>query len=411
MANLGNDDLEEEVMEEMMEEVDADHVLEDFEYLPVKTEFLGATHAHPRFEKYANFPGLVKLKKDIGLSDVVKQYVLPFLPAKSLCRFKAVSKEWNQWISNPFLAHLQTTHFKDISGLLCQSPGLDPSFISFNQDAYGIPTPSLEFLPELVNIRTTCNGLFCCQSVFEFGYYICNPVTKEWHVLPEPNFFHGPETAVALVFEPTTLSFSAHYELVCAVPVNQNYVSIFFFEIYSSRSKSWRTAETICSEPEVLKLSINGFYMEGFVYWTSVSGAILVFDFKDEQYGILPLPAGSGPHGALTQMHGELCYMLPQVQDGECLIGVYGNLDMSLKCVIPIKPEVLGETFSDCRVLTCVNSDILIILLPNKVIAYHVKAQKMQVVSKVGTEGFQNCLPYINSLAAVAWHPTANLNG
>lgn len=142
--------------------------------------------------------------------------------------------------------------------------------------------------------------------------------------------------------------------------------------------------------------------MNGFVYWTSLSGAILVFDLKDEQYGILPLPAGSGPHGALTQMHGELCYMLPQIQDGECLIGVHGNLDMSLKCVIPVEHEVLGETFSDCRVLTCVNSDILIILLPNKVIAYHVKAQKMQVVSEAGTEGFQNCLPYINSLVAVA---------
>lgn len=41
MANLGNDDLEEEVMEE----VDADQVLGDFEYLPVKTEFPGASHA------------------------------------------------------------------------------------------------------------------------------------------------------------------------------------------------------------------------------------------------------------------------------------------------------------------------------------------------------------------------------
>lgn len=333
------------------------------------------------------------------------EHVLPFLPAKSLCRFKAVSKEWNRWISSPFLAHLQTTHFKDISGLICQSPGSDPSFISFNQDAYGIPSPSFNFLPQLVNIRTTCNGLVCCQSVFEVGnffYYICNPVTKEWHELPKPNFFHGPETAVALVFEPSALGFSAHYEVVCAVPVDQTDVSIIFFEIYSSRSKSWRTTETICSEPDVLKLSINGFYMKGFVYWTSLSGAILVFDLKDEQYGTLPLPAGSGPHGALTQMHGELCYMLPQIQDGECLIGVHGNLDMSLKCVIPVEHEVLGETFSDCRVLTCVNSDILIILLPNKVIAYHVKAQKMQVVSEAGTEGFQNCLPYINSLVAVA---------
>lgn len=43
MANLGNDNLEEEVMEETTEEENADYVLDDFDNLPVNTRFLGST--------------------------------------------------------------------------------------------------------------------------------------------------------------------------------------------------------------------------------------------------------------------------------------------------------------------------------------------------------------------------------
>ncbi|KAJ4714432.1 F-box protein [Melia azedarach] len=420
MANLENQYLKEEM-------IDDDYVLVDFEDLPEKKssarnssqevdfdnlpEKQGLVRnisgeniydANPSSKKCAKFPWHIKLKEDISLSDVVKEHVLPFLPAKALCRFRAVSTEWNKWISGPFLCHKQTTNFKDISGLICQSPGSDPSFISFNQDAYGIPRPSLRFLPEHVSIRSTCNGLVCCQSCsLWYLYYICNPVTKKWKALPNSNLNHGPETAIALAFEPTTFNFAAHYELVCAVPVSLNDISVVYFEIYSSRSNTWRIADTVCSEMDALKPDNSGFYMKGVVYWKTLFGVVLAFDLKNEQYGILRLPASSGLDGAFTQMHGELCYMLPQTEDGECLITVYGNLDMSLKYVIPLKPEIVGATVSDCQVLTCVNDDILIILLRSKVIAYHVKAQKVELLSQVRPEGFGNCLPYINTLVPV----------
>lgn len=50
----------------------------------------------------------------------------------------------------------------------------------------------------------------------------------------------------------------------------------------------------------------------------------------------------------------------------------YGNLNMILQFVISLKPEVVGGiNDSDCHVLKWVNTDMLIIVLPNKVIAYH----------------------------------------
>lgn len=52
-------------------------------------------------ESCAQFPGHIK-QEDIKIEDVVRQYALCFLPAKSICRFRTVSKEWLKWIDSPF---------------------------------------------------------------------------------------------------------------------------------------------------------------------------------------------------------------------------------------------------------------------------------------------------------------------
>lgn len=70
---------------------------------------------------------------------------------------RSCSKEWNQWISVIFLLTCKLSSSKTFlgSGLVRQSPDLEPSFISFNQDVYGTPGPSPKFLPERVLIRVT----------------------------------------------------------------------------------------------------------------------------------------------------------------------------------------------------------------------------------------------------------------
>ncbi|KAJ6990025.1 F-box protein [Populus alba x Populus x berolinensis] len=351
-------------------------------------------------ESCAQFPGHIK-QEDIKIEDVVRQYALCFLPAKSICRFKTVSKEWLKWIDSPFFSHKQTNHFKHVSGLFCQFPGESPSFISFNPVAYGVSSPSLCFLPEPVDVRTSCNGLLGCQSrLGDDAYYICNPVTKEWRVVPKPTLYHGPETAIALAFEPDVLKFGAQYELVCAVTLPDR--AALLFEIYSSRTNSWRVCTAMCLELDALPLNGDGFYIRGFVFWETQSGAVLGFDLKEEEYGILRLPPSSNPTGALTELRGELCYLLPHKDDDAWSIEVYGNMDMSLRRVIPLHSEVLGHLVDgQCRALAFVNDDTIIIALGMKVIAYHVIAHKMERVSDARTDGFVRYLPYVNSLAPV----------
>ncbi|KAK6288037.1 hypothetical protein POUND7_014216 [Theobroma cacao] len=350
-------------------------------------------------EAYARSPMLTNMKKEVRIEDVLRDHVLHFLPAKTLCKFRTVSRGWDQWISSPFFAHIQTTYFKNISGLFFQLPGEDPSFISFNQDAYGMPDPSLKFLPEPVNIRTSCNGLLCCQSVGDNVYYICNPVTKQWKMLPRPNMYHGAEAAMVLVFEPHPLNFNETYELVCAVTFPDH--PVVYFEIYSSRSSSWRVSDTICCELDCLDLLSGGYYMKGVVYWKASSGVILAFNLRNEQYGILPLPLSSREYGALTVMHGELCYILPCLIFDKYNIYIYGNMDMRLKTVLQFTCDDVGSTYGVCRALPGANDDILMLVLGTRVIAYHVREQKLEVICTMTADSCTGYLPYVNSLVSV----------
>ncbi|KAK9930388.1 hypothetical protein M0R45_027427 [Rubus argutus] len=121
-----------------------------------------------------DFPGEKKVDEKMDNNDITIEYVLPSLPAKALCKFRSVAKQWDQVHS-----------FVNISGLFL-------SFVSLNRDASGTSGPSLGFLPEPVAIRMTYNGMLCCESCNgENTNYICNPVIKEWTVLPKSMSYHG----------------------------------------------------------------------------------------------------------------------------------------------------------------------------------------------------------------------------
>ncbi|XP_028051390.1 F-box protein At5g07610-like isoform X2 [Camellia sinensis] len=348
------------------------------------------------------FPAHVK-RKDTEIKDVVKNHVLPFLPAKSLIRFRTISKDWDKWISSPFLAHAQSYSFQKVSGFFCQPGDCTPTFITLDQHAYGIPSTSLEFLPEPTVIRSSCNGLLLCQGHDgENVYYICNPVNKEWRVLPRPNYYHQSEPAIVLAFEPWELNIAAHFELICAFPLID--VPIVYFEIYSSEKRSWRCSTASCIELGELTTLKGGFYMKGMVYWETSSGNVLAFDMKNEICGILPLPCVSGEGGVLAQRQGELCYVQARYQKGnDYAIAIYAGMEMSLKHNIAVKIErdQGGLTHHQCRALACVNDDVVMILVGMVVYSYHLREQKVEVISRRQDFGGRY-LPYVNSLVLLA---------
>ncbi|KAJ7944305.1 F-box protein [Quillaja saponaria] len=255
----------------------------------------------------------------MDLKDILREHALVFLPAKSLFRFKGVCRDWKLQISTPFFAHNQSNTFHDFSGFFCQSLSGPLFFIPVDPNAHGVPDQSLSFLPEPVDIRTSCNGLLCCQSRNgDKVYYICNPVTKQWKTLPKHNADHGCDPAVVLAFEPSLLNFVAEYKLLCAFQ-SPDFDDAYEFEIYSSAEGSWRISGEIHFGNQFRKLiPTSGISVNGIVYWQTTQSHLFAFDLAIERSQIL-----YGETGTLGVMDGKLC--VTSIQNGVLVVKMLSN--------------------------------------------------------------------------------------
>lgn len=293
------------------------------------------------------FPAYSKRKQDMNIQDVVKDSVLRFLPAKSLVRFRAVSKDWDPWIRSPLLGLQQSYSFRDISGFFYEQDYNVPNFVTLNHDAYGVPMPSLTFLPCPVNIRSSSNGLLLCQGGENYSYYVCNPVTKAVMELPESVYYHGLDPAVVLAFEPSVLNVGAHYHVICAVPLPDH--PVVCFELYSARTKKWMCSEELCVGLENYWQFVgNGFYMKGIVYCQTSTGRVVTFDLEQKVHGVITLPTDRPRNGILAEIHGKLCYIgISSDADNEWCIKIYSGEDLSLmqRIAMELGPVVQPANF------------------------------------------------------------------
>lgn len=319
-------------------------------------------------------PTIIKRREDMEIKDLVKDHALPFLPAKSLARFKAVSKEWKQWISSPFLAYMQTNLFRGLSGFFCQvGYHMDPTYLSIDEPSSGIHSPSLNFLPEGVTIRSSCYGLLLCQGINnDSAYYVCNPVNREYQKIPKPHFYHGRDPAIVLAFEPSILNIESNFEIICAIPVGDH--PIVYFETYSSQTGLWSQSPAESIEVESSKILGGGFYVNKIAYFMTDSGLVLGFDVKSEVCGVFSLPSDCEWNGVLTRMDGELCYVhVSHLEENKYNLRVYGGMDMSIKRNRSIFLHDLGfGPDSKCQILPFVtnNSNDVVVLAGKEVWLY-----------------------------------------
>lgn len=383
-----------------------------------------------------------KLRKDMEIKDVAKDHVMPFLPAKSLMRFRTVSKDWDNWISHPFLAHKQTLCFQDMSGFFCQV-GFNRFFVSLDQAAYGIPDSSLSFLPWTVKIRSSCRGLLLCQGVGDGDsvneYYICNPANSGFHVLPRSTYYHGPEPNLILAFEPSPLNCGEDYKVICAFDI-YNGPPMLCFDIYSSETRSWTCCNAVCSELGAPYLKDNGLYRNGVAYWATSTGELLAFDTVNDICGVQPICSDVRDGGGiLTLIDGELSYVQSYIESSylqtsmqtgkfgdetetgnfgdeteidifrdeteavknKCVIEIFGGVNMCLK-----RRDVVGLDMKiydawSFRVLFAVKSNIFIFNIDDILYSCNVKKEKFEVMRRGRIKPSTTYIPYVNSLVSL----------
>ncbi|CAN4108612.1 unnamed protein product [Withania somnifera] len=368
---------------------------------------------HKEWNEESALPADYISREDMKIKHVAKNHVLPLLPAKSLMQFRSVSKEWYNWIVSPLFSFQQGTSFQKLSGYFYQSLDVDfqsdPSFLSLDRCSIGVPSPTLGFLPERVKILSSSSGLLLCQG--EENYFVCNPVTEDWKLIPPSQYYHGSDPAVVMAFDPQG-NIESFYHIVAAVPL-----PIVCFEIYSSQSNSWRRSSTECVELGDTSFTGGGFYMKGMIYWNTTSNDVLAFDVKNEITAVLHVPIPPERYGALTQIKDELSYVTAYNDCGDVFIlDIYEGIDLSLKRCVCVnlghkksrgaseKNPCIDEGTVSCSVLPCFNSadDMVVICTSERIYLYHLSGQKVETLPSPGQVNPQRrFIPYINSLVTL----------
>ncbi|KAK3007301.1 hypothetical protein RJ639_016283 [Escallonia herrerae] len=344
----------------------------------------------------------------MDLKDIIRESALPFLPAKSLFRFQGVCRDWKLQIASPFFAHNQSLAFRAVSGLFYQPLNHLPSFISLEPNSYGVPDPSLKFLPVPVHIRSSSNGLLCCQGITgDKAYYICNPVTWQWKKLPIPSANHGPDPSVVLVYEPSLLDFEAVYRLICAFP-SSDFDGATEFEIYSSKEGSWRTSGEICFARWKVNSSL-GVHVNGVIYWQANQGGIHAFDLAKERLQVLSA-YHHGLNACLGLINGKLS--LAYATGRTLLVNVLANVHQNTmqmtshqkmwakKYHIHLDSAVFrGDAYENAQVL-CLQDDWVLIEIGKALYTYDLKTGKVKERCKAPEYGAR-CLLYVNSLVYI----------
>ncbi|KAK9145556.1 hypothetical protein Sjap_005459 [Stephania japonica] len=188
--------------------------------------------------------------------DILMDEILPRLPIKSLCRFKLVCKQWNNFITHP-------THRFAISHHRYASKNLSNSAYFFNEQTERVVSirddPHHHFKmsnPTFINqfyeirgsekcfrcIRGSNNGLlfglFADRDIF-----ICNPITKHVDHVPNPNPESSSSFYIALLFDTHKYPYSG-FKIVAMN--NKNFDDSWLgFVVYYSKNKEWRQSDAV----------------------------------------------------------------------------------------------------------------------------------------------------------------------
>ncbi|XP_059664262.1 F-box protein At5g07610-like [Cornus florida] len=274
-----------------------------------------------------------------GNNDLVVE-IFQCLPAKSLIRFKSVSKTWHSLISDRRFSLLwqQRRRSPKISGLFFSC--------RFATQIKYIPTvdihsknKSLALFPDFSSVGNTwqttiidsCNGFLLCSSANNLcsrkSYHVYNPTTKQFSTLPWPfPYYTNPSDPLYLAFNPLK---SHHYKVVLLYTlVNVNVGCWYHIYIYSSETNGWWSplacADVFWGLGLGLDLTANGVYCNGSIHWISKPGTNYSLYFDVDNQRLCPMPSPPFP----TVPDGQCHFRQLSECRGHLHLTEYGDYDI-----------------------------------------------------------------------------------
>ncbi|XP_059670830.1 F-box protein At5g07610-like [Cornus florida] len=266
----------------------------------------------------------------IGGNEELAVEILQYLPAKSLIRFKSVSKAWLSFISTPRFSLLwQSHHHPKVSGLffnplfrtetikyvsLTHSDDLRnqcdiATVINGGGENNSPPLFPHDIYARIIDSRNgfllvSFNKTQSCSIDWRRSYHVYNPTTKQFSTLPWPfpvTFTSSIGDNVYLIFDPLK---SLHYKVVLVQASEHGSACLIQIHIYSSETNDWRRSpldddiDDFHPFPKSLNKSLNsvnlnkGVYWNGSIHWCSYDKekTSLYFDVDQERFRPMPSP-------------------------------------------------------------------------------------------------------------------------
>ncbi|GAB4855313.1 hypothetical protein Ancab_023932 [Ancistrocladus abbreviatus] len=351
----------------------------------------------------------------IADSEDLLMEILSRLPVKYLLRFKSVSKQWLNLISDRrfSLFHSQRHPNPPSSALffnhsLCSSWSSTFEFIplqNHHQVTDSPPFLSL-FNSSSMAILQSTNGLVLCKSVSQsdLAYYIFNPTINQISQLPFPNasILLGNQSisvvGLNLAFDPST---SADYKVICVWKDNScSYIHEIphGINVYSPAIGEWKRSVNFFTPPFDMEFE-RGVYWNGNVLWLSHTEKTLCYDVQNECLKPLPLPPPSeGAYIGRFRYFGESRGHLHLVEIRTNCVSEFDILEldgdyMCWSVKYRVNLDVLGsefpEMFQDCgdrfgrrfrfyafSILGVIHGEeegdsVLVVSIPGKILSYN----------------------------------------
>ncbi|KAF7145118.1 hypothetical protein RHSIM_Rhsim04G0064500 [Rhododendron simsii] len=360
----------------------------------------------------------------IGCSVDLLTEILLRSPAKSLIRFKCVSKNWLSLISDSQFSRnhsRRNPRANPISGLYFYNRSRLKS-VSFHGEQN---LPSLPFFDvlgcheNLTSIVDSCNGLLLCENLdfdgkeFVAQYIVCNVSTQKYRVLPKPtgNSARWINHRAFLAFDP---SKPPHYKVVLV-----SYLSPPPYEInvFFSRTGCWKKvfAQHTCHGPSA--------YWNGAIHWVGHENC-LRFDVDTEEMIATPnrpLPKilSQDKIRYLGECGGRLFLIQSRSRKVlgfrilELCGTLWGSFQVNLRPIISAFSEIETTFEFDVLSLLCVGdvekkeNFTLVLAIPGRIIAYNLHRKTCDVLCNLSEDDFIErgrngfAYPFVETLSPV----------
>ncbi|KAF5737088.1 F-box protein [Tripterygium wilfordii] len=319
--------------------------------------------------------------RDGFFPDEVILQILARLPVKSLFRAKTVCKLWYRLSSDKYFTKLYNESSCKNPMLLVDisdSFGSKSSLICVD-DLRGVTEISLDFLNDRVKVRASCNGLLCCSSIPDKGvYYVCNPTTREFKLLPRsrerPVTRFYPDCEATLVGLACNLS-SQGFKVVLAGyhrTFGHRPDGTFVCLVYDSDSDKWSKFVSIRDDQFTHMNRNQVVFVNGALHWlTGSCSCILALDLECDAWRKITLPDelifGSGNRIYLLECDG--CLSIIQISDAWMNIWVLEDYEnekwhvvdrVSLRCIRGLVPGIFPISQTSAYVFLATHKQVVV---------------------------------------------------